>query len=60
MEAPYGVDSNGVPTGLGIPAGRILTPSIAHDPDARDADPNSLINRQQRRDDLDIVTTSAY
>lgn len=60
MEAPYGLDSKGVPTGLGFPTGRIITPNIAHDPEARDADPNSITNRQQRRDDLDIVTTSAY
>ena len=60
MEAPYALDSKGVPTGLGLPTGRIITPNISHDPEARDADPNSITNRQQRRDDLDIVTTSAY
>ncbi len=60
MEAPYAVDSGGAPTGLGFPAGRIITPNIAHDPEARDADPNSVTNRSQRRDDLDVVTSSAY
>jgi hypothetical protein len=60
MEAPYGADQNGVPTGLGFPTGRIITPNIAHDPEARDADPNSVTNRSQRRADLDIVTSQAY
>ncbi len=60
MEAAYAVDANGIPTGLGIPSGRIITPNIAHDPEARDADPNSVTNRSQRRDDLDIVTSNAY
>jgi hypothetical protein len=60
MEAPYAVDQKAIPAGLGIPAGRIITPNIAHDPDARDADPNSVTNRSQRRDDLDIVTSNAY
>ncbi|MBI5877210.1 MAG: hypothetical protein HZB53_06145 [Chloroflexi bacterium] len=60
MEAPYALDAGGVPTGLGFPAGRIITPNIAHDPEARDADPNSTINRSQRRDDLDVVTSNAY
>ncbi|MGB8645992.1 MAG: hypothetical protein WCF84_12200 [Anaerolineae bacterium] len=60
METPYSVDQQGVPLGLGIPTGRIITPNQAHDPDARDADPNSVTNRAQRRDDLDIVTTNAY
>ena len=34
--------------------------SYAHDPEARDADPNSVTNRSQRRADLDIVTSNAY
>ena len=60
MEAPIGSDPSGAPTGLGFPQGRIITPNIAHDPEARDADPNSVTNRSQRRADLDIVTTGAY
>ena len=60
MEAPLASDQNGIPTGLGFPSGRILTPDIAHDPEARDADPNSVTNRTQRRADLDIVTSNTY
>jgi hypothetical protein len=60
MEAPFAADQNGIPTGLGFPSGRIATPNLAHDPDARDADPNSVTNRNQRRADLDVVTSNAY
>ena len=60
MEGAFGADQNGVPTGLGFPSGRIITPNLAHDPEARDADPNSVTNRSQRRADLDIVTSNAY
>ncbi|MBI5878273.1 MAG: hypothetical protein HZB53_11540 [Chloroflexi bacterium] len=41
-------------------AWRIITPNIAHDPEARDADRHSTLNRSQRRDDLDVVTNNAY
>ena len=60
IEAPIAADQNGVPSGLGFPAGRVITPNLAHDPDARDADPNSTINRSQRRADLDVITSSSY
>jgi hypothetical protein len=60
MEAPIGTDAQGNPTGLGFPQGRIITPDLSHDPEARDADPNSATNRSQRRADLDIVTSNAY
>jgi hypothetical protein len=60
MEGAFGADQNGVPTGLGFPSGRVITPNLAHDPEARDADPNSVTNRSQRRADLDIVTSNVY